>query len=812
METFVQDVRYAFRQVGRSPGFSLVVAVTVALGVGATTVILSLADALVLRPLPVAEPGRLVGMVEVREQGARPYTFSYARIQEFREGAGDVVRIGAHGMFGLAMQGPDEARVLMGGFVTGDYFELLGLAPAHGRFFAAAEETPGVPEPVAVLSHRLWQREFGGAEDVIGRTLRLNSRSVTVIGVAPAGFHGLERGVATDVWLPIPTAAVLSPDSDVDHPERWRWLVVVGRLAPGFEASAAEAVLGGIARSMDEASQQPAGVTGVQVFRLTGLQPDMVTPAKLFFALLLAAAGLVLVIGCVNVAGMLMARGAARRREVGVRLALGAGRRRLVGQLLTETSVLFALGGLGGVLLAAWTARFLAVLPQRLPGELSLLNLDIRIDWRIAAFGMVIALGTALLFGLAPALQASRPEVLSALKEGGAATVRRSRLRDAFVAGQIAACVLLLASAGLLARSLQHGLDIDLGMDPRGVVMGGLNVTPHGYDADRGRIFFRELRDRLAAHPDVNAVTYAGHVPLTFSEIVYGVGIPGHEPPPGRQTFLIDGNVVGPDYFRTLRIPVEGRGFTAADEPESPRVAVVNRTMANRFWPDGDALGQHVTMSGAQVEIVGIAADAKYNQLTEAAIPYIYVPFEQSYQGNMVVHVRTTGSPAQAIGLIRREAARLDAGVPLLAPASLERAVRITLLPQRVAATVVGALGGLGLLLAVVGLYGILAYMVGQRMREFGVRMAVGARAVDLYRIVLRQAGGLLLAGVAAGLLLALAATRLLAPLLLDLHPTDPFTLGLVVLLLALATLPAVLAPARRASRVDPIITLKAER
>jgi predicted permease len=800
VDTIRQNLRYAVRQVGRNPGFSLVVAITIALGIGATTTIFSLVDTLVLRPLPVADPGRLVGMVEVRERGDRPYTFSYARIQEFREGAGDVVRIGGHGAFELAMQGPDEARVLLGGFVTGDYFDLLGLTPAHGRFFAAAEETPGVPVPVAVLSHRLWQREYGGAPDVIGSAIRLNSRSVTVIGVAPEGFHGLERGMATDVWLPIPTAALLSPDSDVDHPERWRWLVVMGRLAPGHEAPAAEAVLGGIATAIDEARPQPSGVTGVQVFPLTGLQPDMATPASLFFALLLAASGLVLVIGCVNAAGMLMARGTARRREVGVRLALGAGRPRLVGQLLTETSVLFVLGGVGGLLLASWIARFLSVLPQRLPGELSLLSLDIAIDWRIGAFAILISLATALLFGLAPALQ-----------EGGASTARRSRLRDAFVAGQIAVCVLLLVSAGLLVRSLQNGLDIDLGMDPRGIVVAGLDVTPHGYDAERGRIFYRDFRDRLAAHPEVEAVMYAGHVPLTFSEIVTGVGIPGHEPPPGRQTYPIDANVVGVDYFRTLRIPVVGRGFTPADGPEAARVAVVNRTMAARFWPDGDAVGRHVTFAGDQVEIVGIAADAKYNRLNEAAISYIYFPFEQMYQGKMVVHVRTMGSADQALGLIRREVAQLDAGVPLLAPASLERAIRITLLPQRVAATVVGALGALGLLLAVVGLYGIMAYIVGQRTREFGVRVALGARAADIYRMVLGQAGGLLLAGLAAGLLLAFAVTRFLAALLLNLSPTDPVTFGLVVLLLALATLPAVLVPARRAVRVDPIITLKAE-
>jgi predicted permease len=811
MDTLLQNLRYAGRQMRRNPGFSVVVVVTIALGIGATTAIFSLANALLLRPLPVHEPGRLIGMVEVRESTDDTYACSYARIMEYREGVGEVVRFGAHGFSQLAFQAGDEARVLAGGFVTGDYFDLLGLVPAHGRFIVADEEVSGVPEPVAVISHALWQREFGGDPGVLGTTIRLNSQPVTVVGVAPAGFQGVERGFALDLWVPIPMYAVLNPGSDIYHPNREFWLVGLGRLLPGYDAAAAEAVLSGIALGMEERSEWARGVVGVRVSPLTGVQPSFVGPLRLFFGLLLAAAGLVLLIACVNVAGMLLAQGTGRRREVAVRLALGAERRRLMGQLLTETTVLFLAGGAAGVLLASWLTRMLSTLPQRMPGELSMVSLDVGMDARVIAFGLLLAGGTALLFGLAPALRATRPELVSALKEGLGATARRSRLRSAFVAGQIALCTLLLVSAGLLVRSLQSALAIDPGMDAHGVVVAAVDIGPHGYDEARGRLFFQQLRERLEARPEVQSVALAGQVPLTFTQNVYSVAIPGHETPEGGQTFSIDLNIVSGGYFGVLRIPVEGRAFTAADGPDAARVAIVNRTMADRFWPGGDAVGQYVRMGGAEVEIVGVAADGKYHRLVEDPIPYMYLPFGQSYQANMMVHVRAAGPVAPIPSLMRRELALVDATVPLHAPASLERAVRISLLPQRLAAMVIGSLGALGLLLAAVGLYGVLAFVVGQRTREFGVRMALGAGASHVFRLVFGQAGALVLTGLGVGLVLAFGATRLLSTLLVNVSPTDPATFVLVALVLGAVALLAAYGPARRATRVDPLITLKSD-
>jgi predicted permease len=808
---FIQNLRYAGRQLGRSPGFAVVVVVTIALGIGATTAIFSLTNALLLKPLPVHEPDRLIGMVEVRESADDTYGLSYDRIMTYREGAAAVVRFGGHGFSDLALQAGDEARVVTGAFVTGNYFDLLGLAPAHGRFITSDEERTGVPDPVAVISHRLWQREFGGDRGVLGTTVRVNSQPVTVVGVAPAGFHGTERGLAPDLWLPIPMYPALTPGADIYHPNRMFWLVGVARLLPGQDAVAAEAVLSAIARGIEERSEPARGVTGVRVMPLKGIHPDFAGPATLFLALLLAAAGLVLIIACVNVAGMLLARGTARRREVAVRLALGAGRGRLVGQLLTETTLLFVLGGAAGILLARWLTGGLTGFVGRLPGELSMLSLDVGVDGRVIGFALLLSLGTALLFGLVPALQASRPELVSALKEGAGATARRSRLRNAFVVAQVAVCMLLLVGSGLLVRSLQNALNIDPGMDPRGVVTAAIDIGPHGYDEARGRIFYQQLQERLAARPEVESVSLAAQIPLTFTQSRVGVGIPGHEPPPGSQGFVIDLNTVGSGYFEMLRIPVEGRAFTAADGPDAARVAMVNRTMADHFWPDGGALGQFVRMGGADVEIVGVVADGKYQRLVEEPIPYLYLPFEQSYSASMVLHVRAAGPEAPITPLMRRELALLDSNIPLHAPVSLDRAIRVSLLPQRIAATVIGALGALGLLLAAVGLYGVLAFLVGQRTREIGVRMALGARAVHVFRLVFGQAGALVLTGLALGAMLAFGASRLLGGLLVGVSPTDPVTFILVTLLLIAVALLASYGPARRAIRVDPLITLKSD-
>jgi predicted permease len=808
MDTLLQNIRYALRQLRRNPGFSAVAATTIALGIGATTVIFSLVNALVFRPLPVDDPGGLIEVMELWEDGRPRGSISYPYFQEYREAGADVARLGAFGLGEVAFQGGDHASARAATFATGDYFDLLGLTPALGRFFAPEEERPGVPEPVAVISHALWEAEMGRDPAAVGRTITLNSRQVTVVGVAPPGFEGLVRGFATDVWLPIPMYAEVIPGSDIYAPGRHSWLVMFGRLAPGVSAPAAQSGLGAVGRAMAEQSELGLVTEGVRVSGYAGIPGPEAGAIRLFLALLLGTAGLVLLIACVNVAGMLLARATTRRREVGIRLALGAGRRRLVGQLLTESTVLFLMGGAGGVLLAIWLSDLLTVFSVGLPVDLSL---DLAPDTRVVGFGLLLALATGLAFGLLPALQASRPDVAPALKEGGFATGGRTRLRGAFVAAQIAVSVLLLVTAGLLARSLQSSLAVDPGMNAAGVVVASVDVRPHGYDREEGLLFFERYLERLAERPGVQGVTLAQMIPLGFDESVAPVQVPGRDAPAGASAFYFDYNVVGPEYFSTLGIPVDGREFVRGDGPEAPGVTIVNRTMAERFWPEGRALGERITVGEREKEIVGIAADGRYGNLHEDPKPYVYLPFGQSYGAKATVHVRSSEELSLVVQAMREELRALDPNVPLAAPGSLEERIRLTLLPQRIGATLIGIFGVLGLLLAAVGLYGILAYSVTRRTREFGVRIALGAGSRDVLAMVLREGALLLGVGLGVGLVLALAAARLLGGLVVGISATDPATFfGAVVVLGAAAFLASYL-PARRATRVDPMIALRSD-
>jgi len=808
MDTLFQNVRYAFRQIRRSATFSLVAATTIALGIGVTTVIFTLVNAVVLRPLPVEDPAGLVEVMQVQNDGGVNAAISYPYFQDYREGGERAIQLGAFGFSSVAFQGGDWAESINGTFVTGDYFQLLGLVPTLGRFFAPDEERPEVPVPVVVISHGLWEREMGGDPDVVGRTVRLNSQPLTVIGVAPEGYGGIVTGLRTDVWVPIPMYAELNPGSNIYAPGQSSWLVMFGRLAPGFEPGEAEAVLSGVTRTISEQSEWDQNLAGVRITRYGGIPGPESTAIHFFLALLMGTATLVLLIACVNVAGMLLARATTRRREVGIRLALGAGRRRLIGQLLTESTLLFLLGGTGGLLLAIWLSDLVTAFPVALPVDLSL---DASPDVRVLTFAFLLSLATGLAVGLLPALRATRSGLMSALKDGGGATMDRSRLRSAFVVGQISLSLLLLVTAGLLGRSLQNSLAIDPGMNADGVVVASLNLAPHGYDAELGLAFYEEYMERLRHLPGVQSVTAAGMVPLGLDQNVTNVQVPGHEPPGDASAFSMDFNLVAPEYFATLEIPLEGREFSRQDAPDSPGVVIVNRAMADRFWPGESALGELVTIWGQERRIVGVTVQGRYGSYHEDPIPYVYLPFGQEYSAGMTIHVRSSEPVGAVVAMMRSELQSLDANLPLVGPGALSDRIQLILLPQRIGATLIGIFGLLGLLLAAVGLYGVLAYAVSQRTRELGVRAALGARSGDILALVLRQGVLLLAVGLAVGFTLSLAVTRLLGGLLAGVTPTDPVTFLSVSLLLAVVALGASYIPARRAMKVDPIIALKAD-
>jgi predicted permease len=559
--------------------------------------------------------------------------------------------------------------------------------------------------------------------------------------------------------------------------------------------------------------------------RGTELRPASTIPGQYrgavigFMGILMFVVGLVLLIACTNVGAMALARASARRREIAIRVAVGAGRRRIIGQLLIESVLLFLLGGAAGVLIAVWATRLL--LAFKPPADVPI-SLDLSVDFRVLLFTLLISLATGLLFGLAPALQASKPDVLSALKDETGGGSHRSRLRNVFVVAQIAISLVLLITAGLFLRSLRNAGTIDLGFRPEGVQTVTFDLRTQGYDESKGREFYRQLVERVTALPGVAAVSLARTVPLNGNNMSVGINVSGKELSAGEHPPMVGMNVVDPRYFETIEMPLlHGRAFNETDRQGAPLVAIVNETMARRIYPDSDltsVLGQSFTFGGAgnaaadRVTIVGVVKDAKYDTLGEDRQPFVYTPFQQSYSGEMTVHIRTApNAAASVLAGVRREVGVLDKDLPLLNVMSMNEQIGFSLVPLRLAATVGGTLGVVGLLLAAVGIFGIVNYSVSRRTREIGIRMALGAQMGDVLRLVLRQGLWLALVGVAIGLAASFALTRALVSLLYGVGATDPLVFGCTSLLLVGVAFIASYQPARRATKVDPLVALRYE-
>ena len=804
LEGVLQDARFAARSLRKTPGFTAAAALTLALGVGATTAVFSVVDAFLLRPLPVAEPERLV-TVEVREaEGGVKESLSYPYVQDWMRAADGVAEIAALHPGELSFtDGAGAAELVWSMDATDNYFRVLGVSPVLGRFFAPGDDAAGAM--VAVLGHAFWTRRFAADPGVVGRTVRLNGQPVEVIGVAPAGFAGTMAGMRTDLWVPVGAYARLNPGGDLNTRGRHSWLAMIGRLRPGVTHAQASAALAAMAPRIPPEFAGDEAAAGVRVERLTGVPPQARGTVVGFMTLLLATAALVLLIAATNVSGMLLARAAARRREIAIRLAMGAGRGRLARLLLAESLLLFLLGGAGGTLLAVWAT---AALSGWRPVASVPVALDVGVNPTVLAFALGVSLLTGVLCGLVPALAASRPVLMPALRDGSGAG-RRARLRGAFVVGQLAMSLLLLVTAGLFARALQGALSIDPGFRPRGVAVGEVRLSPHGYDEARGAELYRQLLERVRARPGVRAASLASVLPLSGSfdgTQVRPVGGAGAEP------VRVGFAVVEGAYFGALSVPLRaGRSFGERDRAGAPRVVIVNETLARRLWPGENPLGKRLRDGQGEAEVVGLAADGKHQSLREEPAAFMYLPFGQGYQGTMTLVVRHDGPAAPALAAMRAELRALDPNVPLARAMPMEVMVGESLTAQRMAATMVGAFGAVGLLLAAVGVYGVLAYQVSQRTREIGVRMALGAGRASVLRLVLRQGMGLAAVGVAAGLVLALPASRALAGMLNGLSATDPATFVSVPLLVGAAAFLASWLPARRATRVDPMVALRSE-
>ena len=684
-----------------------------------------------------------------------------------------------------------------------------------GRLFVAADAAKA-PAYEAVLSHRLWANRYNRDPSVVGRTISLNGHPYVVVGVAREGFQGTTM-LAPDLWVPLSTAADAMPrGGSLLLTRRAVWLLMGGRLKPGATPGQAGAELhliaAALAREYPDANRgHDIGVAALSVF------PGMVGPIAAFVGLLMGIVLLVLAIACANVSGVLLARAATRRREIAVRLAIGAARGQLVAQLLTETLMLFVLGAAGGLVLArAMTSALVALLPV-LPVPI---GVSLTLDGRVLAFAAAVTLAAALLSGLVPALQASRADLVSGLKEQESGGRLRMGLRHAFVVGQVALSLVLVVAAGLFARALQRAGSIDPGFDPHGVELASLDLSLAGYTAETGPVFARELLERVRALPDVESATLASILPLGGDALgLGGLSVPGVTPPHGQRFLDADWNVVEPGYFQTMRMPlVSGRDFTAADRKDAPMAVVVNETAAREWWPGKDPIGQRILQQQDGPEsnamtplvVVGVARDAKYRYLGDVPRPFVFVPLAQQYLSRTTIVARTKDGRRIAADL-RALVAALNPNLPIVTAQTLEDYTAIGLVPQRVAASVAGSLGIVGLLLAAFGVYGATVYAVARRTRDIGIRMALGAGRRDVVALVLGQGMALVGAGAAIGLALAAGGARLLGTLLFGVPALDLITFGGASLLFVLVGLVACYVPTRRAVTIEATEALRYE-
>jgi predicted permease len=811
VERALRDLRLAARSWRRSPGLAAAAVVTLAAALGANTALFTLVNAVLLRPLPgVAHRDRLVNVHRRTADGTTFLGFSHPDYRDLRERTRALDGLAAFNGRGASLGDGAGASELVGlQLVSGNYFEVLGVRPSRGRLLTDADDAAPGASPVAVLSHALWQRRFGGDPSVVGRTVRLNGFPFTVVGVGPEGFSGHFIGFPFEVWVPLAMTARAAPGEDL----AWRdsdWLELVGRLAPGETLARGQADLAGVIASL--AREYPGRHKGASadVRRTTGIDDSLHGAVVSFVAALQAAALLVLVIACVNLAGVLLSRAAARAREVAVRLALGAGRAAVVRQLVAETALLVVAGAAGGLVLAVWAADLLHAFQ---PGFALPLRFDLSIDGRVLAFTAGATALAAVLFGLVPAWQASGLDLVAALGAGrGGEGGTRARLRHALVVGQVALSMVLLVAAGLFVRTLQRARVVDPGFDLAGVSTARLDLSLLARDEANGRAFYDRLLERLAAEPGARSASLATSLPLRSLAPPVAAIHAETEPPLPEAGLNVLYTTVSPSYFDTLRIPLRaGRTFVPADGPAARPVAVVNRALAERLWPGADPLGRHLRHATIDRVVVGVVGDTKVRRLTEDAPPQLYLPLAQSHSPRVRVLLRTDGDLALAAAAMRREAAALEKDLPVTDVAPLGDVLAFALFPQRMAGAISSALGGLGLGLAMTGLYGVVAWSVSRRMREMGVRLALGATRRDLVVLVLVQGMRLALAGIVLGALGGAVLAQGLRSLLPGVSPTDPGTFAGIAAAMGAVALLASYVPARRAAGVDPMRALRHE-
>ena len=851
LDPIYQDAKYAARTLAKNPGFTAVAALSLGLGIGANTAIFTLVDNILLKALPVRNPGELA--VLARNPSRPSASFNYPDYEYLRDHSASYTSVAATSGGGMpvGMTLPNEGQgaapqLVQPAMVSGNYFQTLGVQPVVGRVLNPEDNRKPGAAPYAVLSYNFWQSRFGGDPRVIGRTVRLNAAMFTVVGVSAAGFNGTSVGQAPDVYLPIMMAEQVNAAFRGWNTRHWWWLTVLGRRKPGVSFDQARAELDVLFKQIEAADPEsrpaPTYDKDREIRRKAVVLPGtqgysyLRNQAEKPLTILMIVVGVVLLIACANVANLLLARAAGRRKEIAIRLAVGAGRRRLIGQLILEGIILSVIGGAVGLLFAIWGARLLVTL---IPQGFTPSRFDLSPDWRLLAFTFGISVVTGLFCGLAPGLQATRPDLASALKSetggsGAGPRLGRFDLRRGLVVFQVALALLLVIGAGLFLRTLQNLRNIKTGFSRERVLVVRIDPTQSGYKAQRTRQFYDRLVEGVASERGVRSVSTAQIIPLGGMRWNSDVAVEGYTWKPTERPYL-DLNAVGPRFFETFGIPLLlGRDFRAEDNPavatEMPEgppkedehlpppapVAIVNEAFAKKFWPNESAVGKRFTMGERfrmdnSFEIVGVAGDARYFELKEPVEPMIYVPAWRLPARSAMLVVRTTGDPQELAGAVVRQARQIDPAVPVIRSQTMEEQATGQMAAERIIAVLCGFFGVLAVGLAAVGLYGVMAQMVARRYREIGIRVALGAARRDVIGLVMRETAVLVGLGALVGLPAGLGLTRLVSSFLYGLKPQDPATMAIALAVLCGVTMLAAWIPARRAARVDPMAALRWE-
>ena len=812
----LQDIRYAVRTLRKNPLFTVVVLLTLALGIGANTAIFTLVDAVLLRPLPVENPEELTDVWTTCRRGFPYCSSSYPDFLDYRERNLTFTDMAAFAGADLTLRDGDGSRRIGAMLTTGNYFNLLGVHALRGRVLVPEDNVLGNAQAVAVLSHRMWVSTFGADPNVLGQTLSLDGASYTIVGVAPKAFRGTRLSANPDLWIPLASLSSLAERGGLTGRGQ-RWIGgIIARRRSGVTVEQARQDMLAISRQLEEEYGRggrsiTTEATGSMTLPAAQTGDDIVR----FVSLLMVVVGAALLIACANVANLFLARASARRREIGVRIALGAGRSRLIHQLLTESLLLSFAGAALGLFAAKLVLGLLST--YALPGFVSIASLELYLDGRVLVFTTAVALTTGILFGLVPALQTTNPNLTNALRESSADPRSGTllRTRGVLLSLQTALALVLLIGAGLFIRSLQNGLEADVGFQTRQLAMVSFNLSQQRYTEAETERFLADLTERSRRLPGAVHVSSAVLAPLSRGGFGFFINVPEYTPIEGEE-LRIEANWVGADYFRTMGIPVTGRGITSQDRTGSPLVAVINETMTRRWWPERDPVGRtfrrNADGSGPEVLIVGVARNVK-SGLTQDPEPFIYYPIAQnlSRAKQVTLLVATDAPPTNVLPMLRQELRELDPDLAIAELTTLENRFAEYLMPQRMGTTLLSGLGGLTMLLAIVGIMGIVGYAVNQRRKEIGIRLALGAAKLHVLRVIVRSAVIPVAVGLGIGLFVAFGVTRLVANFMFGVAPTDPVTFVVAPALMAVVTIVAAYLPARRATNINPAEVLRSE-